>query len=288
MEAPENISALQKIAAAQAAPAVRFNTELVRSAWSAVQRRHRDAKRAARRAAGDLGGYDSMTIDYSEEPGDGWIDQLWTDHVIVRHGDREDSFSRVSYTVEAPGTAPEHVKFGVPEPVRQAYVAASAQRGAAALSLLTSAAESLELARRVRSMAGSRRYRKPIGAALGEGAPGGEPLATVAKTGSREGSGVTSDKLRDSIKTVAGEKTYRGGKVFGDIGDEGKLKNALTQIERLPDGKRGEAAAEVVKAAQALGMTALVPASIKRLYRQYIAQSPIKTPAKAPKSKGDE
>lgn len=141
-------------------------------------------------------------------------------------------------------------------------------------------------AERVRTMAGSRRYRKPIGSPLGDGAPGGDNLATVARAASREGSKTTSDKLRSAIKAVAKEKTYRGGKVFGDIGDEGKLKNALSRIAGLDASRRGEAAAEVVKAAQALGLTKLVPASVKRLYREYIAQGSIDEPAKAPKTKG--
>ena len=278
-EAPENITALQKIAAAQTASAPRFNTELVRSAWSAIARRRREARRAAMRASQDFGG---ETVSVAEDPMEySYIDQLWTDHVIVIVGDNRDEALRIPYTVEAPGTDPEHVKFGKPERVRMAYVAASG-----ALSRVEAAAQTLELSRRVRTMAGSRRYRKPIGSQLGTGAPGGDALATVAKTGSNEGSKATPDKLRDSIKDVAREKSYRGGKVFGDIGSEGKLKNALSQISRLPDGKRGEAAAEVVKAAQALGLTALVPASVKRLYRQYIAQGPIKSPSKAPKTKG--
>ncbi len=278
-DAPENITALQKIAAAQTAPVSRFNTELVRSAWSAIQRRRSEARRAARKAARDLGSFETPMVEDPIEYA--WIHQLWTDHVIVRLDGDGDLMLRIPYSVDAPGTEVEHVKFGQPEKVRVAYVAASAERNAAALGLVVGSADSLELARRVRSMAGSRRYRKPIGSQLGTGAPGGDALATVAKAGSRDGSQATSDKLRDSIKQVAGEKSYRGGQVFGDIGNEGKLKSALSQIARLPDGKRGEAAAEVVKAAQALGLTALVPATVKRLYRAYIAQTPAKTNTKA-------
>lgn len=281
-DAPENLTALQKIAAAQTAPVARFNTELVRSAWSAIQRRRREARRAARSAAQDLSGSPEVPADPIEYA---YIEQLWTDHVIVRVDGNVDHYLRIPYTVEGSASSPEDVKFGQPEKVRVAYVAASAQRQSEALTGVTEAAEALELSRRVRSMAGSRRYRKPIGSQLGTGAPGGEPLATVAKTGSSEGAGTTADKLRSSIKAVSQEQSYKGGKVFGDIGSEGKLKSALTQIERLPDGKRGAAAAEVVKAAQSLGLTALVPASVKRLYRQYIAQGPIKSPSKAPKKK---
>lgn len=280
-EASENLSALQKIAAAQTAPAHRFNTELVRSAWSAIERRRREARRAARRTARELGSYAEPTVE--DEMDYGYIDQLWTDHVIIRVEGNNTEHLRIPYTVDAPGTSSDHVKFGQPEKVRMAYVAAS--RGAQSLDRLTEAANSVELARRVRTMAGSRRYRKPIGSQLGTSAPGGDALATVAKTGSTEGANATPDKLRASIKDVAREQSYRGGQVFGDIGSEGKLKSALGQIERLPDGKRGEAAAEVVKAAQALGLTALVPSSIKRLYRQYIAQSKIQAPAKAPTKK---
>jgi len=223
-----------------------------------------------------------------------YIKELWTDHVIVSCDDSEsEGFLRIPYTVAAPGTSVDDVKFGAPQKVRMEFVAASASRRAGALSGVlelrkasTGDSEEIALAR-VRTMAGARRYRKPIGTQLGQGAPGGDALKTVAKTGSSAGAKATADKLRSSLKDVAREKTYKGGKVFGDIGNEGKLKSALGQIERLPDGKRGAAAAEVVKAAQALGLTAMVPASVKRLYRQYIAQGPIKNPAKAPKSKGN-
>jgi hypothetical protein len=273
-EVSDGLTALQKIAAAQTAPAVSFNTELVRSAWSAIQRRHSEARRAARRSLLEVSDdYDRpMAADPIECC---WIDQVWTDHLIVRLDGVGDEALRVPYTVEAPGTSADHVKFGQPEKVRMAYVAAS---GPALTQVV-------ELSKRVRTMAGARRYRKPIGTQYGTGAPGGDTVATVAKTGSREGSGATADKLRSAIKDVSREKSYKGGDVFGDIGSEGKLKSALGQIERLPDGKRGAAAAEVVKAAQALGLTALVPSSVKRLYRQYIAQGPIKSPSKAPKSK---
>lgn len=276
-EASESLTALQKVAAAQAASVSRFNTDLVRSAWRAIQQRRREA-----RAADPAGESDAFVCAYIEE--------LWTDHVIVSvDGPQPGGYLRIPYRVEAPGTAPEHVKFGAPEKVRVEYVAASARRRSEAVTdvlELHEAPDAIVLARRVRTMAGARRYRKPIGSQLGTGAPGGDALATVAKTGSRIGAQVTSDKLRESIQRVSEEKTYRGGKVFGDIGDEGKLKNALNQISRLPEGKRGAAAAEVVKAAQALGLTRLVPTSVKRLYRQYIAQSKIESPSKPSKVKG--
>lgn len=276
-EASGALTALQKTVSAQSASTTRFNTELVRAAWSAVQRRRRDARRAAQTAARELGEYAEPTVEDPIEYA--WIKQLWTDHIIVKLDNSGDQYLRIPFTVEAPGTSVDNVKFGKPEAVRMAYVAASAQRCASAL------ANAVALARRVRTQAGSNRYRKPIGAQLGIGAPGGEPLATVAKTGSRVGAGVTADALRKSIKSVSQEQTYRGGKVFGDISDEGKLKRALSQIENLSDDKRGAAAAEVVKAAQSLGLTSLVPTAVKRLYRQYIAQSVIKSPSKASKAR---
>lgn len=134
MEAPETLTALQKIASAQTASAVRFNTELVRSAWDAVQRRRREARRAAMRSASDLGsGLEPMPPDEDEPLDHGWIRQLWTDHIIVACGEGEKCL-RIPYTVEAPGTDIGHVKFGTPEPVRVAYVAAS--RGEEALEQL--------------------------------------------------------------------------------------------------------------------------------------------------------
>lgn len=274
MEASETLTALQKVVAAQAAPVVRFNTELVRSAWSAVRRRLSVARSAARKAAGDLGGYAEPVpadpLEYAH------IEQLWTDYIIVRVDDGGDALLRIPYTVEDPATAPEHVKFGKPERVRVAYVAACAQRGRTALDVVVRCGtgpdvESLiELSRRrVRTQAGSNRYRKPIGASLGDGVTGevGEAMSKDAVN--------RADSLRGNIKDLAGrDKTYRGGKVFGDLGNEGKLKNALSSIEKLPEGRRGEAAAEIVLAAQALGLTRLVPTQVKRLYRAYIAQKP--------------
>ena len=273
MEASGSLTALQKVAAAQTAPVSRFNTELVRSAWSAITRRRSEARRAAHRAAGDLAYSEPMAEDPIEYA---YIDQLWTDHVIVRVGGEGEKMLRIPYTVEAPGSAVEHVKFGKPEQVRVAYVAASMARGRAALETISRGASSVdasalvELAqRRVRTQQGSTRYRKPIGAPLGDGVTGRVAEATGKDATNR------ADKLRGNIKALAErDKTYRGGKVFGDIGNEGKLKNALNAVTGLPEGKRGEAAAEIVLAAQALGLTRLVPASVKRLYRAYISQKP--------------
>lgn len=276
--ASEQISALQRIAAAPAAQP-RWNTEIVRSAWSAVQRRRREAERAARRSAGDLGGELAVAPENAEDPVTwGWIEQLWTDHIIVRTGEGSDSAARVPFSVDAPGTAPEHVRFGQPEKVRVAYVAAS-RAGLDAVTLASVRASNAEDIvalgqRRVRSMQGARRYRKPIGSPLGDGSAGRVAEATGKDANRRP------DKLRKDIKDLAArDKTYRGGKVFGDIGSKGKLKNALSSIGNLPDGKRGAAAAEIVLAAQALGLTSLVPASVKRLYRAYLAQRPSKKPA---------
>lgn len=406
-EATVDITALQKLAA-QAATTSQFNTEIVRNAWNTLQRRRREANRAARRAARES----EYDIEVAEDPmAYAWIEQLWTDHLIIKFEDGQGEYIKVPYTVEAPGASIDNVKFGAPQRVRVEYVAASngeqalaqilewrlansgppaflkdkgssgsggkpsgstekreggnggkgtgsasAQPKIKSLSELDSAikafsqskskaqykAQLLAAARklnasdavikriqalsvpggsgsgsgdkgspnfrsskvsadsvaasadsegditalaRVRTMAGARRYRKPIGTLLNNEAPGGDSLATVAKAGSRKGPGATADKLRSSIKDVAREKSYKGGDVFGDIGNEGKLKSALGQISRLPDGKRGEAAAEVVKAAQALGLTSLVPSSVKRLYRQWISQSKIDQPSKAPKAK---
>ena len=274
-EASEQVSALQRIAAAPAAQP-RWNTEIVRSAWHAVQRRRREAERAARRSAGDLGG--ELTALPEDPVTDGWVEQLWTDHIIVRSGEGSDSALRVPFSVDAPGTAPEHVRFGQPERVRMAYVAAS-RTGLDAVTSASIRASNVEDIvalgqRRVRSMQGARRYRKPIGSPLGDGTTGRVAEATGKDADRRP------DKLRKDIKSLAArDKTYRGGKVFGDIGNKGKLKNALASIGNLPDGKRGAAAAEIVLAAQALGLTSLVPASVKRLYRAYLAQRPSKKPA---------
>jgi hypothetical protein len=224
-----------------------------------------------------------------------WIEQLWTDHLIVKIEDGEQGYFRIPFTIKAPGTSTDDVSFGAPEQVRQAYVAASrGQRALDQIMGLTRSpkgsegsaedSEAVALAR-VRTMAGARRYRKPIGTQLGTGAPGGDTLATVARAASHKGAG-SADRLRDSIQDVSREKSYKGGQVFGDIGSKGKLKSALGQIANLPDGKRGAAAAEVVKAAQSLGLTALVPSSVKRLYREYIAQGKIKEPSKATTAKG--
>lgn len=364
------VTALQKVVATQSQPVSRFNTEIVRSAWGLMQRKRREALRAARAAAAasTVSGYDSDEPQPADVPSDpmcyAYIEQLWTDHIIVRLEDARTSYLRIPFIIDAPGTSTDNVRFGKAEPVQQAYVAASAKRGSDALSQLValrnvspkereslkgkghtlpgtksypiktlsdldnaiqaygrskpedrsrlkahlrSEAKRLNASQAtidrinnlgksssvkataldtglvalatVRTQAGSRRYRKPIGAPLG-GAPGGQTLANVARTGSLQGAGITADKLRDSISAVSKEKTYKGGKVFGDIGNKGKLKSALAQIAKLPDGKRGEAAAEVVKAAQALGLTSLVPTEIKRLYRQYIAQGTIKSPSK--------
>lgn len=282
-DAPENLTALQKIAAAQAAPVARFNTELVRSAFEAVQRRRREARRAAMRSHRDFGEDEpALDPDFERDPLTyGWIRQMWTDHIIVTHGGEDQGKAiRIPYTVEPPGTDPEHVKFGEPELLRVAYVAATDS-----LSRVAGAAETLELAKRVRTQAGVQRWKKPIGTLLGDGTTGKVASATGKDANPR------ADSLRKNIKELAAkDKTYRGGKVFGDIGNEGKLKNALSAITNLPDGKRGEAAAEIVLAAQALGLTRLVPSSIKRLYRAYLAQKPAdKKPAdKKPASKSEK
>lgn len=379
MPEASEISALQRIAGAPAVQS-RWNTEVVRSAWSAVQRRRRDAERAARSSAGDFGDLRAEPVRESEDPLTwGWIEQLWTDHLIVRCGDNSDQAARIPYTVDAPGTAADQVHFGQPERVRMAYVAASrssidavmaaadradsyaalagfpfkdgkdsksskdskgsgnpfaskdsktkpgaapaaaptsikslkdlsaaiasfskakpADQARLKTSLLSAARrlgasdavivrikalsvssskiaasnseDVLELTRRVRSMQGARRYRKPIGSPLGDGTTGRVAEATGKDSNPR------ADALRKDIKNLAArDKTYRGGKVFGDIGNKGKLKQALSSIENLPDGKRGAAAAEIVLAAQALGLTALVPMKVKRLYRSYLAQKP--------------
>lgn len=272
-EVSEALTALQRVSASQTAPVSRFDTDLVRSAWSVIQQRLRDL------SVGESYSDSATSLRHA------YIEQLWTDHVIINAGSSSlygSYFLRIPYRVEDPATAPEHVKFGTPEKVRVEYVAAAASRRALAMT------DVLELSRRVRTQAGSNRYRKPIGSQLGSGDSGGDALATVAKAGSRSGIGVTSDSLRDSIDSVSKEKTYRGGKVFGDIGSEGKLKRALSQISNLSDDERGAAAAEVVRAAQALGLTRLVPVSVKRLYRQYISQSVIKSPAKSSQAKASK
>lgn len=276
-EASEQVSALQRIAAAPAVQS-RWNTEIVRSAWSAVQRRRRDAERAARRSVGDLGGELAVAPEGAKDPLTwGWIEQLWTDHVIVRCGDNSDQAARIPFTVEAPGTAPEHVRFGQPERVRMAYVAASRAGLDAVTSSSIRASNAVDVValagqRRVRSMQGARRYRKPIGSPLGDGA-GGRPTA------GRDAGSRPAESGKKDVKDLADRaKKRHGGKVFGGISNEGKLKSALSSINNLPDGKRGAAAAEIVLAAQSLGLTRLVPASVKRLYRAYLAQKPLSKP----------
>jgi hypothetical protein len=278
-DAPD-ITALQKIAAAQTASVPVYNTELVRSAWSAVQRLRRAARNTARQAA--------ATLDYAEDaPIEdplcyAYIEELWTDHVIVRLDNN--SYLRIPYTVEAPGTTADNVKFGTPEAVRQAYVAASASRKDALSALLALSQESDGEAALsfVRTMEGARRYRKPIGAQFGQnGGPAAAPGTPAAAPSA-------VDRLRSA---ASGQGKPQGkpesGAVFGQIANAGKLKGALSQVGNLPDNKQGAAAAEIVKAAQALGLTSLVPESVKRLYRQFIAQGPIHQPSKAPvKKKG--
>jgi hypothetical protein len=304
---------------------------------------------------GDLGEYGSPL---AEDPlCYAWIEQLWTDHVIVRLEDAS-QYLRIPYTVSAPGTTTENVKFGKPEEVQQAYVAASAARGQGALGeilelrnvkpaereslkakghtlpgttsypikslgdlsnaiqaygrskpedraklkshLMSEAkrlgasqaildrikalgsssdkvkttavpegvlalASSIALAQ-VRTMAGTARYKKPIGSQLGAGG-GYAPPPNPAK-------GVTKAKPDD--------KKPQGKSVFGDLKDEKSLKSAIVSVGSMQGANAGKAAAEVVKAAQQLGLTAMVPANVKRLYREFIAQSTIKSPSKAP------
>lgn len=281
-EASEILSTLQKLAAGQSASVTRFDTSLVRTAWLQAVRRRREARRAARRAAQDLGG--TPEIEYENDPLDcSYIEQLWTDHIIVRLDDSPQVI-RVPYTVEAPGTTVDHVKFGTPENVRIAYVAATALTSFRDMAPSPDVSSIVELAqRRVKTNEGARRYRKPIGAPLGDG--------TTGQVGAAVGKEATNrpDSLRKSIKELAArDKTYRGGKVFGDIGSEGKLKNALSKVENLTGVKQGQAAAEIVLAAQALGLTRLVPANVKRLYRAYLSQTPTKKAGDAPVKKLEE
>lgn len=356
----DTVTALQKVTAARdqsAAP--RFNTDLVRVAWGLVQRHRREIRDARRRAVRD---FDSNRVEsesvMEEDPlCYAYIEQLWTDHIIVKLEVGASSYLRIPYTVAAPGTTADNIKFGVPEPVVETYVAASAKRGRDALSQLlelrhvspkereslkgkghtlpgttsypiktmkdllnamqafgrskpedrqrlkshimsearrlgaseevlkriralgqssvkaTASDPGLVALAQVRTQAGSRRYRKPIGAPLGS-ATG---TAAPARPG-LQAAGVTASKLRASL---AGGAKVKPGKIFGAIKNEGSLKGALSRIASMPANTQGEAAAEVVKAAQALGLTALVPASVKRLYRQYIAQSTISQPSKA-------
>jgi hypothetical protein len=356
VDASESLTALQKIASEQSSPATRFNTDLVRTAFNAIQRQRREARRALLKSNGEIGEYGSPM---AEDPlCYAWIEQLWTDHVIVRLEDAS-QYLRIPYTVSAPGTTTENVKFGKPEAVQQAYVAASAVRGQEAIdqilelrnvspkerdslkskghtlpgttsypikslkdlsnaiqaygrskpedrsrlkshlmseakrlgasqavldrikalgqsssdSVKTTAvpegvlalASSIALAQ-VRTMAGTARYKKPIGSQLGAGG-GYAPPVNPAK-------GVTKAKPDD--------KKPQGKSVFGDLKDEKSLKSAIASVGSMQGANAGKAAAEVVKAAQQLGLTAMVPANVKRLYREFIAQSTIKSPSKAP------
>lgn len=357
-DAADSLTALQKVASEQSSPAPRFNTELVRTAFNAIQRQRREIRRSRLRAVSESSEYKS---EYSAEVADdplcyAWIEQLWTDHIIV-HLEDASAYLRIPYTVAAPGTSADNVKFGTPEPVQQAYVALAASRRQKALDqvlalrnvkpaereslkgkghtlpgttsypikslgdlsnaiqaygrskpedrsrlkshLLREAkrlgasqsvidrinnlgksdsvkttsdvegavalAGSIALAQ-VRTMAGTARYRKPIGSQLGAGGGYAQPV-NPAK-------GVTKAKPDD--------KKPQGKSILGDLKDEKALKSAIASVGSMQGANAGKAAAEVVKAAQQLGLTALVPANVKRLYREFISQSTIKSPSKAP------
>lgn len=120
-------SALEKLTAV-ASPAPSYNTDLVRQAWDA----HTRNRKQATREAGQLS-YDeriaSDPIAYS------YVDQLWTDHIIVRLSDDScvGSYLRIPYTVNAPAASVSDVVFGTPEKVREVFVAASARTRAQSL-----------------------------------------------------------------------------------------------------------------------------------------------------------
>lgn len=119
---PDLAAALEKLTSV-ASPALSYNTDLVRQAWETfTSSRKRTEGSHDERVAAD-------PIAYS------WIDQLWTDHIIVRvrEMDRIGNYLRVPYTVNPPGSGVSDVVFGAPERVREVFVAASARTRVAAL-----------------------------------------------------------------------------------------------------------------------------------------------------------
>jgi hypothetical protein len=116
-------AALERLTAV-ASPAVSYNTDLIRQAWDTQTRKRKETARAAN--AGQLSYDDRVATDpiaYS------YVDQLWTDHIIVRLSDdcRVGSYLRVPYTVNPPAAGSDDVVFGTPEKVREVFVAASAR-----------------------------------------------------------------------------------------------------------------------------------------------------------------
>jgi hypothetical protein len=107
-------AALEKLTAV-ASPAMSYNTDLIRQAWNTVTRKRRN---------------DAIASSSSPEPIPySYVDQLWSDHIIVRLDDDSSisGYLRVPFTVNAPGVGIEDVVFGTPEKVREVFVAASAR-----------------------------------------------------------------------------------------------------------------------------------------------------------------
>jgi hypothetical protein len=84
-----------------------FNVDSVRMAWD----RQTNAWRTKHRQMYPAGG--------AEEPTGSYIQEMWTDHIIVKAFDDAGSLFRVDYTVDAEGD----VTFQDPIPVRTQYVA---------------------------------------------------------------------------------------------------------------------------------------------------------------------
>ena len=95
---------------------VSYNLDLVRQAWDRYVRDRKDES-------------SSDPLAYS------YVEQLWTDHIIVRQNsdDTIGRFLRVPFSVKPPATTSSDVVFGEPQPVREVFVAASARSRAAAL-----------------------------------------------------------------------------------------------------------------------------------------------------------
>lgn len=127
-------TALEKLTAV-ASPTPSYNTDLVRQAWDSQTR-------ARKQAARDSGvSYDERMA--SDPVAYSYVDQLWTDYIIVRLSDdnRVGSFLRIPYTVKAPAASVDDVVFGAPEKVREVFVAASARSRACALDRVVALAE---------------------------------------------------------------------------------------------------------------------------------------------------
>lgn len=123
-------AALERLTAV-ASPAPSYNTDLIRQAWDDFTRSRKDTSKdlTYERKASD-------PIAYS------YVDQLWSDHIIVRLDDtsRMGCYLRVPYTVNAPAAGVADVVFGTPEKVREVFVAASARSRSQALDRVVSCA----------------------------------------------------------------------------------------------------------------------------------------------------